>query len=242
MIQRKIFCFWTGDNEIPEIRRRGVESLADSGLEVVLITNRNLHEFIPQEKLHPAYYALNLAHRADYLRAYFMHHFGGAYCDIKPLTSSWIATIEQLENNKFLLAAGYPEVGRWGVGNCYQSAILLNEGGIFNKLYYYVKYRFLQLNYTKLIGNGAFIFKPKTCITQIWWNELNSRLDKLHDKLLAHPAKYPKERMGHVYDGVVSQYPVPWSYLLGDILAPLILKHSSKVLKNLPPPSFENYQ
>lgn len=240
-MQRKIFCFWTGNNEISEIRKQGIASLAESGLEVCLVTNTNLHEFIPSEKLHPAYYSLNLAHRADYLRAYFMHHFGGAYCDIKPLTSSWISVFEELATSNYFLAAGYPEVGRWGVGNCYHSTIQLNESRI-KTLYFYIKYRFLQLNYTKLIGNGAFIFKPQTSITQAWWDELNFRLDKLQDKLLLHPAQYPKERMGHVYDGIASEYPVPWSYLLGEILAPIILKHSSRVLKNLPPPLMEKYQ
>jgi len=240
-MQHKIFCFWTGENEIPDIRRESIESFATSGLELCLVTNDNLHEYIHEDDLHPAYYNLNLAHRADYLRVYFMHHFGGAYCDIKKIEHSWLDAFEGLENNDNLLAAGYPEVGRWGVGNCYESSVLLNENR-FKKTYSYFKRRFLQLNYTKLIGNGAFIFKPNTVITQAWWSEVNKRLDTLSDKLLIFPAELPKERMGSVYNGVISNYPVPWSYLLGDVLAPIVLKNRNKVLKTLPPPCFENYQ
>jgi len=239
-MQRKIFCFWTGDNDIPEIRMESIESFAKSGLELCLVTNDNLHEYINKDDLHPAYYSLNLAHRADYLRVYFMHHFGGAYCDVKKIEHSWLDVFKQLENNDSLLAAGCPEV-RWGVGNCYQSSVLLDENS-FKKTYSYFKYRLLQLNHTKLIGNCAFIFKPNTVITQKWWNEVNKRLDELSSKLLISPATLPKERMGAFYNGVASEYPVPWSYLLGDILAPIILKNTHKVLKNLPPPDFENYQ
>ena len=240
-MQRKIFCFWTGENDIPDIRMESIESFTASGLEVCLVTNDNLHEYIHEDDLHPAYYSLNLAHRADYLRVYFMHHFGGAYCDIKKIEHSWLDVFEELESNDSLLAAGYPEVGRWGVGNCYHSAVLLDENR-FKKTYSYFQWRFLQLNYKKLIGNSAFIFKPNTVITQEWWNEVNNRLDVLSNKLLIRPAKSPKERMGTVYNGIVSDYPVPWSYLLGDILAFITLKHANKVLKTLPTPDFENYQ
>lgn len=240
-MQRRIFCFWTSDNAMSDIRMKSLQSFSKSGLEVCLVTSDNLHEYINKEDLHPAYYHLNLAHRADYLRMYFMHHFGGAYCDIKKIEHSWLHVFKELESNDSLLAAGYPEVGRGGVGNCHASSVLLNENS-FKKKYSYFKWRFLQLNYTKLIGNGAFIFKPKTVITQEWWNEVNRRLDKLTVKLIAHPAKLPKERMGNTYDGIVSKYPVPWSYLLGDILAPIILKNTNKVLKTLPAPDFKNYQ
>lgn len=239
-MQRKIFCFWTGENDIPEIRMKNIDSLTVSGLEVCLVTNDNLHEYIHKDDLHPAYYSLNLAHRADYLRVYFMHHFGGAYCDIKKIEHSWLGIFDELESNTGLLAAGYPEVGRWGVGNCHHSALLLNDNS-FKKISSYFQWRFLQLHYKKLIGNGAFIFKPYTVITQAWWDEVNKRLDKLSDKLSISPAKLPKERMGVIYDGIVSSYPVPWSYLLGDVLAPIILKNSNMVLKNLPPPDFKNY-
>ena len=218
-----------------------IKSLNVSGLEVCLVTNYNLHDYISSCDLHHAYYDLNLAHRADYLRAYFMHHFGGAYCDIKKLEHSWIDIFEELEANPKLLAAGYREIGFGGVGNCYKNAVLLDKSR-FEKAKSYLQYRFLQLNYKKLIGNGAFIFKPDTVITRAWWNEVNKRLDSVSDKLAKNPAKMPKEYMGSSYEGVVSEYPIPWSYLLGDILPPIILRNTDKVLKKLPPPSFLNYQ
>jgi mannosyltransferase OCH1-like enzyme len=38
---------------------------------------------VPGSPFHPAYPYLSAVHRADYLRAYVMHHHGGGYSDIK---------------------------------------------------------------------------------------------------------------------------------------------------------------
>ena len=77
-MQKRIWVFWTGDNEIPQIRKKNIESMKNkSGAEIILVTSGNLSEYIAVEKIHPAYNFLNFAHKADYLRCYFMHHFGG---------------------------------------------------------------------------------------------------------------------------------------------------------------------
>jgi hypothetical protein len=240
-MERKLFCFWTGDNEIPVVRARSIDSLPNSGLEVYLITNDTVGEYLSEGDLHPAYYSLNLAHRADYLRAYFMHHYGGGYCDIKKVNQSWLPIFEQLMTDENLLAAGYREDSRHGIANIFHSAQLL-EFSLPYRLKEYARWRWLQLHYTRVVGNGAFIFKPKTEIIYRWWNEVNRRLDQFSNELAKHPANHHKERTGVVYDGKVSNYPIPWSYLLGDILHPLILKYSSRVLRSLPAPDRTNYQ
>lgn len=51
----------------------------NAGLPVVLVTAGNLRQLVPD--LHPAYPHLSLPHRADYLRAYLLHHYGGIYLD-----------------------------------------------------------------------------------------------------------------------------------------------------------------
>lgn len=215
--------------------------MSSSGLVVRVVTTDNLDDYIDSADIHPAYQHLNLAHRADYLRAYFMHHFGGAYTDVKPISDSWIPTIEELNSSNSYWAAGYREISRHGVGNLHQSAIRLN-GSFSDRVSSYTRWRWLQVNYRRVIGNGAFVFKPGTELTRRWWCEVNRRLDTLQKDLEKHPAIYPKERGGHVYDGKFSMYPVPWSYILGDIMQPLVLKYSSRVLKNMSPPDFLNYQ
>lgn len=238
----KIYIFWTGDNPIPNIRLKSIEKMQNnSQSEIVLVDNQNLNQFISPDELHPAYTYLNLAHRADYLRCFFMHHFGGGYCDIKQINTSWVPSFNLLCSSSDLLCVGYQEVNRWGVANLYTSTLQMN-GSLHSKLINMAKYRFYQLNYKSLMGVCAFIFKPNSSLTTAWWDSLNRRLDNLLPELQKNPAKYPKERGGHEYDGSISQYPVPWNYILGDILQPLSFKYRSVISRTLPPPDFKHYQ
>lgn len=242
MYMNNIFAFWTGDNPIPEVRLRSLQSMrTNSDCNIILVNNTNLHNYLDLNAIHPAYKYLNLAHKADYLRCYFMHHYGGGYCDIKQIDESWIPSFELLTSERNLLAVGYREVNRWGVANLYNSSVILGEPKS-RRMQSKVMYRFYQINYKKLIGNGAFIFKPQTKLTEEWWSTLNYRLDTLLHDLKNNPAKYPKERPGEKYEGVISKYPAPWSYILGDILQPLSFKYRSVISRSLPPPKFTDYQ
>lgn len=237
-----IFTFWTGDNEIPTIRKESLKIMArNSRAKIILIHPKNINEYMDIKNIHPAYHHLNLAHRADYLRCYFMHYYGGGYCDIKKINDSWIPSFNLLEQNKNLIAVGYQEINRWGVANLYNSSKQLNEAKT-ERIKSKIRYRFYQLNYKSLIGNGAFIFKPQTDLTNEWFEILNFRLDNLYSELKKYPAKYPKERKGHNYDGYISNYPVPWTYLLGDILQPLSFKYKKYISRTLPLLDFKNYQ
>ena len=237
-----IYIFWTGDNPIPEVRLKSIEVMnTNSQSDIVLVDNDNLHQYIDSNDIHPAYEYLNLAHKADYLRCYFMHHFGGGYCDIKQINDYWRPSFELLNSRDDLFCIGYQEVNRWGVANIYKSADQLNLA-IYKKFASKIMYRFYQLNYKSLIGNCAFIFKPNSNLTQEWWDILNTRLDELLPALRLNPAKHAKERGGHEYDGIISNYPVPWTYVLGDILQPLSFKYRSAISRTLPPPKFTDYQ
>lgn len=237
-----IYIFWTGSNAIPKVRLKSIEAMkANSQSHVILVNNDNLHQYVAVDDIHPAYQYLNLAHRADYLRCYFMHYYGGGYCDIKQINDSWRSSFELLNSRDDLLCIGYQEVNRWGVANIYKSAEQLNFAS-YKKFVSKIMYRFYQLNYKSLIGNGAFIFKPNSSLTQEWWDTLNTRLDHLLPALKLNPAKHAKERGGHKYDGIVSSYPVPWTYILGDILHPLSFKYRSVISKSLPFPKFMDYQ
>jgi len=240
-VDKKIFCFWTGENEVPEIRQKSVQSLSNSGLEVCLVTSQTLENYVPEADLHPTYRNLSLVHRSDYLRAYFMHHFGGAYCDIKRVDFSWRPVFDQLAVNPDLIGAGYREIHRHGVANVHQTAQLMGSSRI-QLASSYVRWRWMQLNYSRLIGNCAFIFRPATEFTQFWWEEVNARLDRVAPALRKHPSTQPKERMKTIYEGTISSYPVPWSYLLGDVLQPLALRYHRKILRSLPAPDFQNYE
>jgi len=234
-MNRHLYVFWTGDNPLSENRQHALDGMKNTGLSPILVTGRNLHDFVPESRLHPAYPFLNLAHRADYLRCYFMKHHGGGYSDLKYNGASWVAAYEGLERDPRAWATGYRETSPRGVADLYLSSRQLREGLAAN-VRAQVQWRYLQWHYKTLIGMCAFIFKEGTPLVDDWWRILNARLDALYPKLERHPAKHRKEVPGMVYDGVRSRYPVPWTYLLGDILHPLIHQYSERIRYDLPRP------
>jgi hypothetical protein len=95
----------------------------------------------------------------------------------------------------------------------------------------------MKENYTKLIGNGAYIFKAGTPFTRAWVRRVNSELDKHLSELKKHPAS--NSRDGE--HGRETSYPISWAGILGSIFHPLAYKFSNHIGKNLPPPKFTDY-
>ncbi|MGL5980491.1 MAG: hypothetical protein ACRCZY_06375 [Phocaeicola sp.] len=217
-VPKVIYLFWTGDNPISPNRKAAIESIKkNSMVDVKLITPENLDSYIlPESPLHPAFKNLSLIHKADYLRTYFMHHYGGGYTDIKKCKNSWEEAFEQLNySEKYIL--GYQEKGINGV--CKTGHSIDSD---------------LRIYWRNLIGNGAYISRPKTPFTYDWYNELINRMDKYEKEL----SKYP----GNTY-GDNDGYPIPWSNILGQIFHPLCLKYSDKlIINNSICPSFKNYR
>lgn len=241
-MQRRIFCFWTGSNTMPDNRQRGLESLrANSGCEVELITAEAVADFIPASELHPAYPFLNLAHRADFLRCYAMLRHGGGYADIKPHHESWLPAFDLLEREEGLFAVGYGEPDDGAISNMYSSSRTLGEP-FHRQARAWLHRKWLQAQYPHLIGCCAFVFRPGTPFAQAWWKEMNLRLDALLPALRENPARLPKERPGDLIDGRPSLYPVPWTHIFGDIFHPLTGRHRRRLSTSLPAPVFHDYE
>jgi len=203
-----IYIFWTGDNKMTENRMKCIENLKTKTLcNVILVDKTNLHEYILKEHpLHEAYEYLSETHRADYLRTYFMHFYGGGYCDIKKTTGPWIESFEKLMNSdKWII--GYPE---------------RDEGCIAYKPH--CKY------YRELIGNGAYICKPQTPLTQEWYGEMISLMDNKLEKLKLFPSTFPQDR-AEISNG---KYPIEWNEMLGRIFHKVCYKYKDKILQTLP--------
>jgi hypothetical protein len=220
-----LFCFWTGDNVMPSTRIEALRSMSNSKLNVQLITNNELHFWIKKDyPLHEAYQFLSYVHRADYLRVYFMHHYGGGYSDIKFIYESWHNSWSRLQNSE-KIAIGYREIGLKGVA-------------MIPSLYYFI----LLINWRKLLGNGAYIFKSNTFFTSEWLNLTNILLDKNLKALKINPANHPEDYKGKLINGIRSSYPLKWSSLLGNIFHPLCYKHCDHLLNSLPKPEMHcNY-
>ena len=221
----KIFIFWTGNNEMSENRKKGIQHLKEvSECEIVIINKDNLNEYIlPDHPLHEGYKYLSFVHKADYLRTYFMNFIGGGYSDIKKTRppnrskgwGTWKEAFDQLKNSDKWIN-GYRELA-FGVSRAHPEL----------KPYWY-----------KLIGNGCYIAKPQTELTKEWYKNMIEVMDKHLEELKKHPARSPRDANGYHN----SKYPIKWTELLGDIFHPVCYKYSDKILQSVPIPNFEKYK
>lgn len=223
MIDRKIYCFWVGNNneEMNENRKAGLASLfLNSKVEVILVDNHNLHTYILDDHpLHEGFQYLSDVHKADYLRTYFMHHYGGGYSDIKPCSWDWNPYFDQLENDSEAFGIGAPE----------------DEGELSVTL----KQRpWLGQHWDKLMTNDLYIFKPKTMFTEQWYNKLLSIMDEKLFALKNHPARKSREAA----DTHITKYPIQWGEILLEIFHPLCYNYTDKLIKTMPYPITVNYR
>lgn len=217
-VDRVIYCFWTGENEMSENRKKGYESLVkNSGIEVKLITPKNLANYIlPEHPLHPAYDDLSLVHKSDYLRCYFMHFHGGGYCDIKPNFKNWEKAFELISSNPETYILGTTEADGISMG--------FGQGVIDKDL---------QTNYLSCVGTCAFICQSNTRFTTEWYTELLKRMDGFAEELHKFPGDVKGRNPG---------YPIILHGVLSQIFAPLCLKFRHNVIHHDIFPTRDNYQ
>jgi len=242
-IKRRLFCFWTGDNEMSDTRKACLESLTNTGLEVTLITPANLKEWIvPGHPLPAAYPYLSAVHRSDYLRAYMMHNYGGGYADLKMNTEDWTACVDRLDNAPEALGIGYTEKSAKGVAHIHRHQL---HGKHYrgrepvSALKAFAGYRWLRLNWRSLIGSCAYVLRPQTTLTREWLGTIEARLAAAETALQTNPATDPRAKADPSDD---SGYPLPWSFICADIFHPLVYQNRARILHGLPMPSFKNYQ
>ena len=223
---RCIFCMWTGDNPMSTDRIQALWSIFNNtGCPVIFVNKYNLSEWIhPEYPLHPAFEFLSSTHKSDYLRCYFMHHYGGGYTDIKQTTKKWGVFFDQLKNSSSL-ALGYQELAH---GIPHLNNLLGDE---------------IRKNHMDVIGLCSFIFKKNSSITSKWYSDTNALLDRKLSELIEFPAQHPQDQFSVILpDNSVSKYPLRWAELLGEIFHPIIYKFKDSLLKVEIAPSFSNYR
>jgi hypothetical protein len=215
-----IWTFWTGTNPLTEARKRSLENLKHvTKAEVILVTPETLPQYI-KTPFHPAYEYLSLTGRSDYLRAYFMYHYGGGYSDIKESLGSWKRGFWTLENNPELWMVGTREKKGDHVG--YQE----DEGF----------YKTLRENYKNLPENGAYIGRAGCPLFKEILDKIHSLLDK-HFAALSSMKSCPiRARIG---DG--SGYPLRWTEIGGSIVHEIAYKYRKHIAFALPGFSTDNY-
>lgn len=220
---RQVWCIWVGDQPMNETRKKCLESIKTvCGLPIVLVTNDTLKEYIkPGYPFHEAYQYLSGTHKCDYIRTYLMHHYGGAYADIKRQKASLAPAFDKMEKDPSIWITGYQELSENDVATTDLSPERAAE---------------LRANYKKLVGNCLYIVRPYTPFTTEWITRQAKKLDGYLDELKKHPAKHPRD--GH---SGPTQYPVPWAAILGSIMHDICLKYTSHVRQMLTPPEFTDY-
>lgn len=184
------------------------------GVPVRLVTQADLPTILhPDYPLHPAYPYLSETHKADYLRTYWMHVYGGGYSDIKRQTGSWGEAFRRLRDSDAYLS-GYREGG--------EGAIACRE---------------VAHDWASLIGNCAYICKPGTPLTTAWFTRMNALLDTKLDALQRHPATFAQdcaERGGG--------YPLEWNEMLGRIFHSVCHGVRDRIAYDVPIVQFTDYK
>lgn len=208
-IDRIIYIFWTGDNEMPAVRKQCMDELiAQCGCKVQLVRPDNLAQYIlPDSPLHEGYQYLSQVHKSDYLRCYFMHFYGGGYSDIKATTGDWNKAFDDMNANDNILINGYHEPDPGGVlGGDYPRSL-----------------------WKELPGTGAFIMSPKSEFSTEWYRKMIAVMDAKLDELKKNPAKDPRAR-----SDTQPGYPLTWTEILGDIWHPLACNYRDRFLFTTP--------
>jgi FkbM family methyltransferase len=217
ILPKTIYTFWTGTNPMSHNRINCLAQLRQvSQADVLLIDVNHFQDYILQiEPLHPAFPYLSETHKADYLRCYFMHFYGGGYSDIKYTTGSWKQSFEEMSsplNNKNV--CGYKEIGPHGVPVLH-----------------------LRDQWEHLIGGGCYICKPNTDFTRKWYRQMIRILDQKLDLLKANPSKCPQDCSE---DG--TGYPLAWQEILGRIFHQVCYEERDKISQSLPILLFHSYR
>ena len=210
-----VFLCWTGSTPMSAQRARRLEEFKSKvGLPTTLITPENLAQWTIWEPLHEAYQYLHETHKADYLRTYLLHFWGGGYSDIKATTANWQPALEALNAQPEMWITGYPEIrggAAWGPAE----------------------------DYTKLIGNGAYIAKPRTLFTTQWYTRQQQLLTQRLPQL---KASYQKWGLPGPQGNDAPDYPINWNEMLGHIFHEVNHKFSARCLQGLPISQFSDYR
>jgi hypothetical protein len=221
-----IFCFWTGSNVMSPQRINALWTIFNHTHCPVAFINHDSYKNwqVKGSAFHPAFPYLSETHKSDYLRCYFMHHFGGGYTDIKLTHKSWPPLFKLLRDSSALVL-GYQEVPN---GVPHVTGPLGDE---------------IRLHHKEIIGMGAFIFRKKSPLTSKWFELTHSVLDKKLEELKLNPAKHPQDQYGVLFDNKYpSPYPLRWAELLGEVFHPLIYQYKKELIQADIAPIFHSYR
>lgn len=208
-----LWIMWFGP--LGPTRRQSIERITrNARVPVTLLTEENFTTVGSDLHYVAKSGVLSKNHLADYLRAYVMHHFGGAYQDVKPTQIDWRAQLERLNGDD----------DAWFIGS--EELPYFKHHPAWDKDF---GNRGLLLPYATVAAQGGqcvtsncyYAAKPYTPLTQRWLDLVTRKLDEYTPALFAHPAPYPRCCVQYKEAG----YPLYWTELHGDLLHPLQVEY-----------------
>lgn len=196
---RDLYCFWFGSS-MSESRANCLDTiLKNANVNVIIVNDENVREFeIKSDPFHIGFDLLSDTDKSNYLRPYFMYHYGGGYTDIKQNYFDWNPYFTKLEQSG-KDCIGYRE-----------------------KQSYHVHYEPAQKIYKKLIGCGSYIHKKGSFLSEQWLTLENKEMDFYYEKLKENHGRYhPRAIFGGILDNKTdfagSQYPFRWNHLCSEV-------------------------
>lgn len=221
-VPRQVWAMWFGDAPTGP-RLEAMKSIEAVGVPVVWLNDTNWKQVEKPTWLFPPALlldGLSKIHRADYLRAYVMHHYGGGYTDIKPTIRSWAESFDEFADAS-VWVVGVSELGRESVA-CYGNLWFLDVPTTCNQV---------KNAWRSLASNCAYIMRPYTPLTATWLREATRRLELRENEIRAHPAH--RQRCCHPSDNP-NGYTPRWAEFHGEILHPLMAVFRKHVRTSLP--------
>lgn len=220
--EKTIWCFWTGNNPMSKERAGCLHVLSEnSGAEVQLVNPKNLKDYeVEGDPFHEGYEYLSLTHKSDYLRSYFMYHYGGGYSDIKDYEFDWMPYWGLLEeSDKDFIGA--PELHRDHIASSDP---------------------FVVREFENLATVRYFIFKRKTEFAKLWKEATEKKMDEILYQLKIQDGSYHPRAVsgGNIFDPQGDErswpdgYPLAWNDLLGQIVHQLQYENLDRFLVEIP--------
>jgi len=213
-----IYVLWTETNELTPRRKNNLQIIKDQcGVELKFLNHSDIPKYeLADHKFHEAYQYLSATHKSDYLRSYFMHFYGGGYCDIKHADWDWNEYFNELEQSDDL-AIGYKLSCHLDVA---VDPLDINKERIIN-------------DWQNLIGFGAMICNPQTELTEMWFTNITLTLDQKFSDLQMFPAVHVRDKLGWVTN---SGYPLRWAEIGAETFMKSCFKFKDKLNYSLPCP------
>ena len=213
-----LWIFWFGP--MGPVRQKSIDTIKrTAGVSVIVLGDLN---YTTVGDLHPLALspALSKVHLSDYLRAFVMQKFGGAYQDVKPTTIDWKSKIAHLNSHDNLWFFGADELP-WHKSHPAWDKQFGTTGLLPS--YSIVK----KLGPACVTSNGYYAAKPNTALTKRWLDLVTQKMAIYLQSVQLHPAPRPRCCTKYKENG----YPIYWSELHGDILQPLQVVHCRRIAR-----------